>query len=338
MDASQVPQPNGGSAPGRDGARGPETPAPSDGDSALWNEALPWVDDVSGAEGVFSTAPDDPQDGPAHAPEEPGPARAARRSRPARPTSPTGDDGHPGDRTSRRRRGPVALGAGIAGTGALAIAMILTTQHGGDDRAAAASVVRADPDGPSPDRSGGRTPNASVSPGRSPSSAPAGPTPAGGGRALSASPFPGATSAPAAAADDPHSSGPHTAPPAHSTPRTPTTTAVPVRSPKVIRATAVLNPGQSVPWGKATLAMTPGGDLVVTDERGVTRWASHTSGSDLQTVFQDDGCMAVYDPGGTVHWSSYTNGHPGAVLVITGDGNVQIKLGDTVLWQTGTGH
>lgn len=231
----------------------------------------------------------------------------------------------------------MALGAGLVGTGTVAFAMIVATQHSGDGRPAAASVVRAETGEPASDSPGGHAPKASSSPGRSPSSAPDSPTPAGGGTSLSASPFPGATSAPATSVDDAHSSRPHTAPPA-ATPREPTTTPAPTRAPKVIRATAVLNPGQSVPWGKATLAMTPGGDLVVTDEHGVTRWASHTSGSDLQTVFQDDGCMAIYDPGGNVHWSSYTNGHPGAVLVITGNGNVEIKLGDSVLWQTGTGH
>ncbi|MFJ3762784.1 hypothetical protein [Streptomyces sp. NPDC090080] len=77
---------------------------------------------------------------------------------------------------------------------------------------------------------------------------------------------------------------------------------------------------------------------MVTDERGATRWASHTSGSGLQTVFQNDGLMAIYDSQGNVQWSSNTNGHPGAVLEITADGNVRIKLSGTVLWQTGTGH
>lgn len=118
----------------------------------------------------------------------------------------------------------------------------------------------------------------------------------------------------------------------------PGSTPAPTAKPYVIQATRVIRPGQSVPYGRATLAMTPSGDLVVTDERNVTRWSAHTAGSDLQTVFQDDGLLAVYDPHGDVHWSSHTNGHPGAVLVITYDGNVQIRLEDTVLWQTGTGH
>ncbi|MFE4756086.1 hypothetical protein ACFRFU_45130 [Streptomyces sp. NPDC056704] len=118
----------------------------------------------------------------------------------------------------------------------------------------------------------------------------------------------------------------------------PTASSTASQASHTIYATAVLHPGQSVTWGKGTLAMTSGGNLIVTDERGVTRWATHTSGSNLQTVFQDDGCLAIYDPDGNVMWSSYTNGNPGAVLVMTASGNVQIQIGGTSLWQTGTGH
>lgn len=107
---------------------------------------------------------------------------------------------------------------------------------------------------------------------------------------------------------------------------------------RTIYATAVLNPGESVSWGKGTLAMTSTGNLIVTDENGTTRWATHTSGSTLQTVFQDDGCLAIYSAAHIVVWSSYTNGHPGAVFVMTASGNMQIKQGSAVLWQTGTGH
>ncbi|GHA53187.1 MULTISPECIES: hypothetical protein [Streptomyces] len=226
----------------------------------------------------------------------------------------------------------MAIGAGLVGTGVIAVAAVLGTQHG-EDRAAAAPAVHVGTDGPVPVSSGVSPPKTSPSPDHGPSSS-ADPAQTGGQGARSTAPSPRTT--PVGGHGDTRSSGPRTTPPAHS--RTPTATATPVREPYVVQATAVLNPGQSLPGGKATLAMTGGGDLVVTDERGVVRWASHTSGSDLQTVFQDDGCMAIYDPQGTVHWSSYTNGHPGAVLVITPDGNVQIKLGDTVLWQTGTGH
>ncbi|MFH9089703.1 hypothetical protein [Streptomyces sp. NPDC017673] len=225
----------------------------------------------------------------------------------------------------------MAIGAGLVGTGVIAVAAVLGSQHG-EDRTEAAPAVHVGVDGPAPVSSGTSPPKTSPSPGHG-SSSPADPTPAGGQGVRSTATSPGTT---AVVGHGVGSSGPRTAPPAHS--RTPIATATPVREPYVVQATAVLNPGQSVAGGKATLAMTGGGDLVVTDERGVTRWASHTSGSDLQTVFQDDGCMAIYDPQGTVHWSSYTNGHPGAVLVITPDGNVQIKLGDSVLWQTGTGH
>jgi hypothetical protein len=84
--------------------------------------------------------------------------------------------------------------------------------------------------------------------------------------------------------------------------------------------------------------MTSDGNLTVIDDSGVTRWATHTSGTDLQAVFQNDGCLAVYDPNGNVQWSSYTNGNPGAVLVMTANGNVEIRLGITVLWQTDTGR
>ncbi|WP_318219085.1 hypothetical protein [Streptomyces sp. SCL15-6] len=110
------------------------------------------------------------------------------------------------------------------------------------------------------------------------------------------------------------------------------------QKPHIIESTAVLDPGQSVTWGKGTLAMTSDGNLTVIDDSGVTRWATHTSGTDLQAVFQNDGCLAVYDPNGNVQWSSYTNGNPGAVLVMTANGNVEIRLGTTLLWQTGTGR
>ncbi|MFF5408272.1 hypothetical protein ACFY8K_35665 [Streptomyces misionensis] len=134
--------------------------------------------------------------------------------------------------------------------------------------------------------------------------------------------------------DQPH--GP--AAPTHPMTAKPTVTPSAVAAPYVIHATAVLTLGQSITWGKGTLSMTSGGDLELTDEKGGVRWAAHTSGSDLRTYFQDDGLLAVYDAGYNVKWSSHTDGNPGADLVMTADGNLQIRLNGAVLWQTGTGH
>ncbi|MEU3519875.1 hypothetical protein ABZ770_32170 [Streptomyces sp. NPDC006654] len=118
----------------------------------------------------------------------------------------------------------------------------------------------------------------------------------------------------------------------------PTVTPSAVAAPYVIHATAVLTRDQSISWGKGTLSMTSGGDLELTDEKGGVRWATHTSGSDLRTYFQDDGLLAVYDARYDVKWSSHTDGNPGADLIMTADGNLQIQLNGAVLWQTGTGH
>lgn len=311
MNASQVPQPSGEPTAGRDTGWEPGEPGRTGAETALWNEALPWVDDVSGAEGGTAPPPGGPLSGPVRAPAS---GAAAARPRP-------------------RRKGPMAVGAALVGTGVIAVAAVLVTQHG-EARTDAAPAVQAEDDGPARGSSHASPPRTPSSPGRRPSGS-AGPTPAGSRGTRPTTPSPGST--PVTVGHRVPSPGPRSAPPPAHSP-TPTATATTVRKPYVVQATAVLNPGQSFAGDGATLAMTRDGDLVVTDERGVTRWAAHTSGSDLQTVFQDDGCMAVYDPQGTVHWSSYTNGHPGAVLVITPDGNVQIKLGDTVLWQTGTGH
>ncbi|MFE3270753.1 hypothetical protein [Streptomyces sp. NPDC059215] len=149
---------------------------------------------------------------------------------------------------------------------------------------------------------------------------------------------PSSSSTPSMGPTDAPTSEPHVPSQTHSITANPTETPTASQAPHIIYATAVLNPGNAVTWGKGTLAMTARGNLVVIDEKGITRWASHTTGSDLQTVFQNDGCLAIYNPDGTVAWSSYTNGHPEAVLVMTADGNVEIRLGNTTLWQTGTGH
>ncbi|MFG2884046.1 hypothetical protein ACGFYV_17410 [Streptomyces sp. NPDC048297] len=346
MNVSQVPQP-GDSAPrpgtgdGPNDPKGPKAHARADGDSVLWGEELPWVDDVSGSVGASSTAPHAPLDRPAA-----DPGTSARQQHPA--TAAEGGD-QPSANVSAaaesRRRGlrrPAAIAATVTGIGAIAVAVALATQHGAGNRAdatpAGRAEVHANATGAAPGALGAAAPDTSPSPHHGASSASAGPAPDGSESALSASPSPGTTSAPAATGHDARSTAPHTPRPTHPMPQKPSATATTAESPYVIQATAVLTPGQSVTWGKARLAMTSDGNLVVTDERGVTRWASHTSGSGLQTVFQDDGCMAIYDAQGTVQWSSYTNGHPGAVLEIMPDGNVRIRLGDTVLWQTGTGH
>lgn len=339
MNVSQVPQP-GDSALNRGTGDGPKAHARTDGEAVLWSEDLPWVDDVSGAVGASPAAPYGPLDQPVDV--------SGTSSQRPRPTTEAGRGDQasahasPATQSRRRRRRPIAVGATVTGIGAIAVAVALATQHSGGSRAEATPAgraeVHADVSGAASGAHGVPAPGTPPSQGHDSSSASASTAPDGGESALSTSPSPGTTSAPATTGRDARSVEPHTPQSTHPMPQEPSATATTAAAPYVIQATAVLNPGQSVAWGKARLAMTSDGNLVVTDERGVTRWASHTSGADLQTVFQDDGLLAIYDSQGTVHWSSNTNGHPGAVLEITPDGNVRIRLGDTVLWQTGTGH
>ncbi|MGW7648279.1 hypothetical protein [Streptomyces bobili] len=110
-------------------------------------------------------------------------------------------------------------------------------------------------------------------------------------------------------------------------------------STRVVRATTVLVPGNSVASDRMRLTMRADGNLVISDEDGVTRWSSHTSGRGARAVFQADGHLVVYTVDGQTAWSSGTAGNDGAELVLQADGNVTIlSASGTVLWSAGTQH
>ncbi|MDX3237871.1 hypothetical protein PV392_19745 [Streptomyces sp. ME03-5709C] len=97
-------------------------------------------------------------------------------------------------------------------------------------------------------------------------------------------------------------------------------------------ATRVLRRGQSVVNGPTALRMDSGGNLVVTHNGAVT-WSSGTTGRGASAVFQDDGNLVVYAADNSPAWSSRTDGHNGAVLMITGSGEVYISYQGRRLWQ-----
>ncbi|WP_431951528.1 hypothetical protein [Actinacidiphila sp. bgisy167] len=103
-------------------------------------------------------------------------------------------------------------------------------------------------------------------------------------------------------------------------------------APLTVSATRVLNRGQSIVNGETSLTMTSGGNLVLT-YRGAVRWASGTTGQGVSTVFQDDGNFVVYRTDTSTAWSTRTDGHDGAVLVITGSGELYISYQGQKLWQ-----
>ncbi|KPI20826.1 Curculin domain protein (mannose-binding) lectin [Actinobacteria bacterium OK006] len=107
----------------------------------------------------------------------------------------------------------------------------------------------------------------------------------------------------------------------------------------VVQATTVLTPGQSVASNRIRLTMRTDGNLVISDEDGVTRWSSHTTGRGARAVFQADGHLVVYTSDGETAWSSGTAGNDGAELVLQADGNVAIlSATGSVLWSAGTQH
>ncbi|WP_331728131.1 hypothetical protein [Streptomyces sp. NBC_01176] len=110
-------------------------------------------------------------------------------------------------------------------------------------------------------------------------------------------------------------------------------------STRVVSATTVLGPGESVASDRMKVTMRTDGNLVITDENGTVRWSSHTGGTGYKAVFQDDGHLVVYTQANGTAWSSGTAGNPGAQLVIQADGNVVIQsAGHAVLWSAGTQH
>ncbi|MFF7334893.1 hypothetical protein [Streptomyces sp. NPDC008150] len=106
----------------------------------------------------------------------------------------------------------------------------------------------------------------------------------------------------------------------------------------VVHATRVLQAGQSVSATLARLVMQSDGNLVIYDENGKPRWASHTFGSNYHAVFQGDGNLVVYTSSNSPVWASQTPGHNGATLVLQGDGNVVIYDGSTPVWAANTQH
>jgi len=127
--------------------------------------------------------------------------------------------------------------------------------------------------------------------------------------------------------------------------------------------TALWNTGQRA---IQTLTIQSDGNLVARNGSGAAVWANSATqgsagliykGSDTLTVgpsltdhqflrssdgryfvlMQPDGNLVLYGPGYHVLWHSHTGGHPGAYLVVQGDGNVVIYAsnGTTALWNTG---
>lgn len=110
-------------------------------------------------------------------------------------------------------------------------------------------------------------------------------------------------------------------------------------STRVITATTVIGPGESVASDRMSITMRTDGNLVITDENGTVRWSSNTQGTGYQAVFQDDGHFVVYTKDARTVWSSGTAGNPGAQLVIQADGNVTVlSAGGAVLWAANTQH
>ncbi|MGW0999651.1 hypothetical protein [Streptomyces sp. NPDC002520] len=110
-------------------------------------------------------------------------------------------------------------------------------------------------------------------------------------------------------------------------------------STKVVQATTVLHAGDSVASNRMRITMLRSGALVISDENGVIRWSSRTTGSGNRAVFQDDGNLVVYASDGRSLWTSGTAGHSGARLVIQNDGNVTIQTSTgALLWAAGTDH
>jgi hypothetical protein len=107
---------------------------------------------------------------------------------------------------------------------------------------------------------------------------------------------------------------------------------------RTVAATTPLFRGASISTARTTLRMDTTGDLVITDAAGVQLWHAGTGPRGFQATFQDDGNFAVYTLDFRPLWSSGTAGHPGAVLVLQGNGDVCIVERGTSLWCAGTAH
>ncbi len=105
-----------------------------------------------------------------------------------------------------------------------------------------------------------------------------------------------------------------------------------------VEATTVWLKGTLVRTNRTRLMLQTDGDLVIIDEDETIRWRSNTSGRGDHAVFQDDGHLVVYDSGQNPLWSSGTVAHPGAVLVLAADGNVNIVDQGAIIWSSNTAH
>jgi hypothetical protein len=118
---------------------------------------------------------------------------------------------------------------------------------------------------------------------------------------------------------------------------------------------SVLEPNQVLPPGACILSdnrsrilmMQVDGNLALYRyPTGGPVWASYTFNPSANNynwgVMQDDGNFCVYanwPAVGPAEWCSMTQGHPGAYLVVQGDGNMVIYAqGGRALWATGTNH
>ncbi|MBT2385481.1 hypothetical protein [Streptomyces sp. ISL-11] len=111
-----------------------------------------------------------------------------------------------------------------------------------------------------------------------------------------------------------------------------------IKASRTYEAPFALGHNQSVSSDTARLVMQSDGNLVIYDEFGRARWASHTVGQGWTAQFQTDGNFVVYTRSGRAVWNSRTAGHPGSRLAVQDDGNVVIYDGSQAIWSSGTAH
>ncbi|GAA5193283.1 hypothetical protein GCM10023322_54940 [Rugosimonospora acidiphila] len=113
----------------------------------------------------------------------------------------------------------------------------------------------------------------------------------------------------------------------------------PVWTALTVKATTVLERGQSVHSNRTQLVMESNGDLDIFDENHQRRWTSGTSAKGgSKAVFQADGNLVVYNQNSQSVWTSNTAGRDGAVLVLEADGNVCVVYQGIVVWAANTAH
>jgi hypothetical protein len=106
-----------------------------------------------------------------------------------------------------------------------------------------------------------------------------------------------------------------------------------------------LGPGQTLAAGRqlhaptrpVTLAMEPGGDLVLSKAGGERLWAAGTAGSGATHAEMRPGGNLALVGKRKVVWETKTNGHRGATLVVQDDGNLVVRGTDgTPVWESGS--